>query len=166
MAMMTSTAVLLEFLAHQGVSYQTFSHEVCRSSDECARVRSAHGAGHAIGAKALVMRCVRGGEMRMFVLPGNRKLDNRALRERVGSCRLASAAELLWVTGGLVPGAVPPLILPTMSEIRSIDVDVSLRDHHHIGFNAASLTQSVIMPTVDYFSLIGAGVVVSRFTSV
>lgn len=131
----------------------------------CARVRAAHGAGHAIGAKALVVQASKKDRMRMLVLPGNRKLNSRAVREALGAFRFATPPELAEATGGLIPGTVPPFLLPTMPGISTLHIDTALCDPIALGFNAASLTQSVVMSTPEHFRWIGETAAMPSFSS-
>ena len=55
---------------------------------------------------------------------------------------------------GLVPGSVPPLGRPILD--LDLYVDASVRANDRVAFNAGSLTDSIIMTTDDYFSLIDA----------
>jgi prolyl-tRNA editing enzyme YbaK/EbsC (Cys-tRNA(Pro) deacylase) len=58
------------------------------------------------------------------------------------------------VTGGLVPGSVPPFAWPYLPGVRSIYFDESVCEYKKIGFNAATLDKSVVMKSSDYVELI------------
>lgn len=84
--------------------YSLLFHRPVYTSEEAAAVR---GTPLASGAKALLLKADE--RFILAVLPADRKLDNRRLREQLGvkSLRFATGAELLQITG-LSPGAVPP----------------------------------------------------------
>jgi Ala-tRNA(Pro) deacylase len=103
-----------------------------------------------IGGKALVVKV--GEDFRLFVLSAARKLDSLAIKQRfnVKKLRFASPEELLHLTG-LVPGSVPPFGNPVLPF--ALFVDASILDNESIAFNAGSLTDSIIMPVVDYLRI-------------
>jgi len=134
-------------LTREGVSYRTLHHEPTFTSEDSARVR---GEDVRIGGKALVVKV--GEDFRLFVVSAARKLDSLAIKEHfaVKKIRFASPEELLQLTG-LVPGSIPPFGKPLLPF--ELFVDPSILDNERIAFNAGSLTDSIIMPVVDYLRI-------------
>ena len=56
-------------------------------------------------------------------------------------------------TGGLLPGTMPPFAQPIFPQLSHLFIDSSLLDHQVIGFNAACLTQSLVVATSDYIKV-------------
>ena len=87
----------------------------------------------------------------MFVIPGNRKLDSKRVRQALGirALRFATPDELRELTG-LPPGAVPPFGslfgLPTHCDAR-------LAENKRINFNAGDHSISVSLRFTDYFQV-------------
>lgn len=134
---------ICELLKGAGADFSVIEHAPVFTSEEAAAVR---GTSLASGAKALV--CRAGGAFRMFVLPANRRLDNRALRTAYGwrDVRFASKEEVFELTG-LAPGAIPPLGslfgLPTICDRLLIELQ-------SINFNAGDHAKSVCLAAADY----------------
>ena len=141
---------LWAYLRDRHATVITLTHPPCRTSDESRRVRAA--AGHdVIGAKAVVMMAkVRGQPHRkpwLLVLPGDRQIDVRRVCSQIDgvkSLRLATAAELVDATDGLEPGMIPPLGPPVLPGVRSVLLDAGLLSYNRVGFNAATLTRSIV----------------------
>ncbi len=141
---MTPTDAIREFLDRLEISYRYLEHVATRTSEESATVR---GEPLEIGAKAMVLKV--DDDYRLFVLSAARKLDSRAIKQRLGarSLRFATADELMASTG-LVPGSVPPFGQPILPFALALDTNVQQLDR--VAFNAGSLTASIIMRTSDY----------------
>ena len=135
---------LCALLTREGVSYRTVHHAPTLTSEESARAR---GEDIRIGGKALVVKV--GEDCRLFVLSAARNLDSLAIKHHfaVKKIRFASPEELLQLTG-LVPGSVPPFGKPLLPF--ELFIDASILANEKIAFNAGSLTDSIIMPVVDY----------------
>ena len=73
----------------------------------------------------------------------------------VKSLRFATADELLELTG-LVPGSVPPFGEPVLPF--SLYIDESIEANDRIAFNAGSLTDSLVLSTIDYLAVAGGEV--------
>ena len=88
------------------------------------------------GAKALI--CKVDAQFVMFVIPADRKLDSKRVRQALGirALRFATPDELRELTG-LSPGAVPPFGslfgLPTHCDSR-------LAENERINFNGKAIT--------------------------
>lgn len=130
-------------LAAAGVPYTVTRHEPVFTSEAAAAVR---GTSLASGAKALV--CKLDDRFVMFVLPADRKLASKTVRQSCGakSLRFADREEVHRLTG-LAPGSIPPFgslfDLPTYC-------DQALADQPTINFNAADHAISISMTFQDY----------------
>jgi len=130
-------------LTGHGVAFDVLRHEPVHTSEEAARIR---GTPLASGAKALV--CKGDEQFVMFVVPGDRKLDSRAVRQGKGwrKLRVATREEVLALTS-LAPGYIPPFGslfgLPTLCDQR-------LGENGTINFNAGDHSISVSMRCEDY----------------
>ena len=142
-------SLILEFLDGEGITYRRISHEPTRTSEDSARAR---GETLETGGKALLLKA--GEDFSVFVLSAALKLDSQAVKKRLGvkSLRFATADELMDLTG-LVPGSVPPFGEPVLPF--PLFVDESIEANDRIAFNAGSLTDSVVLSTVDYLRVAG-----------
>ena len=142
-------SLILELLDGEGVAYRRISHEPTRTSEDSARAR---GEALETGGKALLLKA--GEDFSVFVLSAALKLDSQAVKKRLGvkSLRFATADELMDLTG-LVPGSVPPFGEPVLPF--PLFVDESIEANDRIAFNAGSLTDSVVLSTVDYLRVAG-----------
>ena len=142
-------SLILEFLDGEGITYRRISHEPTRTSEDSARAR---GEALETGGKALLLKA--GEDFSVFVLSAALKLDSSAVKKRLGvkSLRFATADELMDLTG-LVPGSVPPFGEPVLPF--PLFVDESIEANDRIAFNAGSLTDSVVLSTVDYLRVAG-----------
>jgi prolyl-tRNA editing enzyme YbaK/EbsC (Cys-tRNA(Pro) deacylase) len=132
------------WLQTEGVPFREVHHEPTRTSEESARLR---GEELRVGGKALVIKVDE--TYRLFVLSADRKLDSAAIKRHFGArkTRFATPEELAELTG-LVPGSVPPFGTPILPF--PLYTDPSVFSHERIAFNAASLTDSIVMQSGDY----------------
>jgi Ala-tRNA(Pro) deacylase len=147
---------ICQYLDEQSASYTLISHIETRTSDESARVRAEQGFTNLTGAKAILMK-LEGknsiNEFSIFVLPSHLKLNSKILKKRfseIKSFRFATIEELAELTGGLVPGSLPPFAKPIFSNVDNLYVDEELALCDTVAFNVASLSQSLIMDGKDY----------------
>ena len=130
-------------LTQHGVRFDVLRHQPVFTSEEAAAVR---GVPLSTGAKALI--CKVDTSFVMFVIPADRKLDSKRIRQSLGirALRFATPDELRELTG-LVPGAVPPFGslfgLPTHCDVR-------VAENERINFNAGDHSISVSMRWADY----------------
>lgn len=136
---------LVRFLTESGVGFRQLHHEPTPTSADAARVR---GEPIGSGAKALLLKA--DAKFRLFVLPGDRRLDSASVKRQLGVQRLrfASREELLAETG-LQPGAVPPFGPPVLPFELTADVSIG-RAYPTVAFNAGSVTDSIIMSAADW----------------
>jgi len=132
-----------ELLEAHGVAFDVLRHEPVYTSQQAARVR---GTPLASGAKALV--CKGDDRMVMFVLPADRKLASRQIRQSRGwrKLRFASREEVLELTG-LAPGSIPPF--GSLFSLATF-CDERLGENETINFNAGDHAVSVSMRYADY----------------
>ncbi|GBD37346.1 Prolyl-tRNA editing protein ProX [bacterium HR36] len=123
--------------------YSWLFHRPVYTSEEAATVR---GTPLATGAKALLLKA--DDRFILAVLPAERKLDNRRLREHLGvkSLRFASREELLQITG-VLPGAVPPF--GSLFGLQTY-CDPTLLEQPEINFNAGDNAVSMLLGSADY----------------
>ena len=137
---------ICSLLSARGIAFRRVRHEPTYTSEESARAR---GEELRTGAKALLMKC--DDQLRLFVLPADRKIDSAAIRVELGvrKLRFATRDELEQATG-LVPGAVPPFGRPVFTF--DLYVDAALYKNERVAFNAGSLTDSLILSLEDYLA--------------
>jgi len=134
---------LSELLRRHAVSFKEQRHEPVFTSKEAARVR---GTSLASGAKALICRADE--QFVMFVLPADRRLASKFVRQQLGlrSLRFASREEVAELTG-LQPGSIPPF--GSLFHLTTY-CDDRLRAQPVINFNAGDHTISISLTFADY----------------
>ncbi len=141
---------IFKMLDSAQIEYRHLEHEPTQTSEDSARVR---GESTKIGGKALLVKAGKGERARfvLFVISAALQLDSVKSRKAMGvqRSRFATRDELAELTGGLVPGSVPPFGDPILPGIE-LYVDESVLQNERIAFNAGSLTDSIIMQVEDY----------------
>lgn len=134
-------------LEKEGVAFRHVTHGCTLTSAESAHAR---GESLAVGGKALLMKADQ--RFVVTVISAARKLDSKKLRDVLGArrVRFATPAELFSLTG-LSKGCMPPFGTPLFD--LELYADRSVMANEHIAFNAGSLTDSIIMNTVDWARL-------------
>lgn len=147
-----------DLLKEKGVDYKEIEHEPVRTSMEAALARGDDEIG--MGGKALVLKVAE--DFHLFVLSGALKIDQAAIKEhfRVKKFRFASHSEVHGLTG-LVVGTIPPFGKPILN--LDLFADPSILSKKKIGFNAASLTHSIVMSVDDWVNI--AHPTIFRFAS-
>lgn len=148
---MSPEARLREQLARGVGRIVDLTHAPCRTSAESAAARGAAGMPDAVGAKALVT--IGGTGFSMLVIPGPRRLDNARVRALIGKFRFARPEEVAEATDGLEIGTIPPFGRPVFPKVDRLIVDEAIGVAPLIGFNAARLDRSVVMPGCDYLTI-------------
>ena len=135
---------LRAWLSGEGVQFEELQHAPTRTSEESAVAR---GEPLSNGGKALLLKV--DDAFGLFVLPADRRLNSRAIRDELGArrTRFASAEELMELTG-LVPGSVPPFGEPLLPF--RLHLDAKIPENERIAFNAGSLEHSFLMSVEDY----------------
>jgi prolyl-tRNA editing enzyme YbaK/EbsC (Cys-tRNA(Pro) deacylase) len=149
-----------ELFKQKGVEYKLFSHDICRTSEESAKVRAAAGFPDAVGAKALLCKVdFKGGlpsEFVTFVLPGIHIMDKSKLKfhlPEIKFFRFCTAEELMNLAG-VVSGCMPPFGKQVFEGISRLYISSELKKFPRVAFNAAHLNQSIILKSEDYFKTV------------
>ncbi len=145
-------------LREGGFWYERFLHAPVRTSEEAALVRPEYVQGQ--GTKALIVSAKQisadplcNKHFVMLVVPGNRQFDKKKVKTELGftDVRFAREEEVAQITGGVLPGGVPPFGnlfgLPVF-------VDVAVFANEKIIFNAGDRRVSIGMKSADYFQLV------------
>ena len=136
---------IVRCLAEAGVVFRQLHHEPTPTSADSARVR---GEPMGSGAKALLLKT--DDLFRLFVLPGDRRLDSASVKRQLGLGRLRFASpEELFAQTGLIPGAVPPFGPPILPFELIADTGIG-QTYPNVAFNAGSVTDSIIMSAADW----------------
>lgn len=137
---------LERLLSLAGVSFDVRRHEPVFTSSEAAAIR---GTTLASGAKALV--CKADEQFVMIVLPADRKLASKLVRQSQGwkSLRFADRDEVAKLTG-LEPGSIPPF--GTLFELPTF-CDVRLGENERINFNSGDHAISISLRYEDFCSV-------------
>ncbi len=140
---------ILEKVKMTGMWYETFEHEEVLTSEQAAATR--HGYSLHQGAKAMIMKTEEN-IFAMLVIPGDFKVDSKKAKIalQTKSFRFANVEELGSVTGGVLPGAVPPF--GSLFEIKTY-VDRLVFENEKIVFNAGMRTFSLAIKSADYKQL-------------
>ena len=146
---------LISYLVTCGAKFRVIAHPPCRTSEESAAARAAEGEPDAVGAKALVVKLQRDDTYALLVMPGTKKMDNKAARQSLGLFRFANQDELPAVTHGLVPGSVPPFGWPYLPGVKKVYLDPEIVAALKVGFNAAALDMSLVMTSAEYLRVLG-----------
>ncbi len=135
-------------LDRAGAAYEEVHHQAVRTAEEAAQAR---GCAVEIGAKSIVMKT--DDVFRLFVLSGAAALRSRLVRKhlRVHRTRFATPEELVELTGGVEPGAVPPFGYPILP--LEIFVDPGLLAHPQIAFTPGVHTTSILMRSEDWLRI-------------
>lgn len=136
------------------ISYVTITHEPSKTSDESRFVRERAGYPNTEGAKALLTKLYFT-DRELFatiVLPGSHVLAKESLQAHMPGLKKMRFAteEELDTLAGVVPGCMPPFAAPIFPDIPFLIVASALADFERIGFNAAYLEKSIILPSKEY----------------
>lgn len=148
------TKEITSLLTANGAWFETFEHEPVRTSEEAAQIR--HGYTLHQGAKAILLRVKineTGKYFVMLVMPGDRQFDKTRVKKyfHARDVRFATEAEVSELTGGILPGGVPPF--GNLFHLRVI-ADPTLFENEKIIFNAGDRSFSVAMLAQDYQRLV------------
>lgn len=141
---------IIEVLKEKDIQYKYIEHPPTFTSEESAKAR---GEPLSSGGKALLMKVNK--DFKLFVLPADRKIDSLSVRKAFSTrkLRFASREELERLSGGLVSGSVPPFGQPILPF--EMFLDEKILTNRVIAFNAASLTDSIILPRDEYLKIAG-----------
>lgn len=148
------TNTITELLDQNGAWHETFEHEPVLTSAQAADIR--HGYTLHQGAKAILLR-VKINETEKFfamlVMPGDTQFDKAKVKKffHARDIRFATEQEVGELTGGILPGGVPPF--GNLFHLRVI-ADPRLFENEKIIFNAGDRRFSVAMRADDYRKLV------------
>jgi prolyl-tRNA editing enzyme YbaK/EbsC (Cys-tRNA(Pro) deacylase) len=147
------TTRIRTLLDEAGVTYETFEHEAVRTSLEASQVRGGYGLHQ--GAKSIIVKAKtpEGKRFLMFVVPGNKRFHEGFVKRALGfrDIRFASEEEVKTITGGVLPGGVPPFgVLFDLP----VYADETLFDNERIIFNAGDRRFSIALRAEDYRNLV------------
>lgn len=145
--MTTAFRTITDLLDGHSITYRKIHHEPASTSATSARVRNED---LSIGGKSILLKV--NSSFKLFVLSAALRLDSSRIKKhfRARKLRFATPEELLKLTG-LSPGSVPPFGKPILPF--ELYVDHSILKNQQIAFNAASLTDSVVMEVEDYLQI-------------
>lgn len=134
--------------------YESFEHEPVRTSAQAAELR--HNYTLHQGAKAILLRVKINKAEKFFVMlviPGDMQFDKVKVKKffRARDIRFATEQEVGELTGGILPGGVPPF--GNLFNLRVI-VDPKLFENEKIIFNAGDRSFSVAMLAQDYARIV------------
>lgn len=141
---------IISILNEKNIEFETFEHEPVRTSQEAASIRP--GYTQSQGAKALIVRAKISNTDKQFVMvvvPGDKKFDSKKLRAALSAkdIRFATESEVGEITGGVLPGGVPPF--GNLFGLQTY-VDHGLYQNQKIIFNAGDKRFSIAMNLGDY----------------
>ena len=145
---------IVNLLHDKNFWFETFEHEAVKTSKEAASVRD--GYTQSQGAKAIIIRAkftATDKKFVMLVMPGDKRFDNTKVKAilKAKDIRFATEEEVSEVTGGVLPGGVPPF-----GNLFSLEViaDLTLFENQKIVFNAGDRSFSIAMNSKDYIELV------------
>ena len=150
--------MILSLLNNKGVNYKLINHEPTYTSAESAEARAKGGSPEAIGSKAILTKMSRGSgiEYNVLVCPNYKKIDSKALKSNIkdlNQFRFVTREEMLALTG-LVPGSMPPFAKQVFPQLSHLFIDSELLKHPVLGFNAATLTCSLVISCSNYLKIV------------
>lgn len=136
-------------------------HEPCRTSEDAVRVRQAHGWPDTTlrsGAKAMLLVSKDQGAA-LLVMPADGRLSWKKSRAALpgtkkSSWQLATEEDVASITGGCVPGSVPPFasVFPCDGSGKAVPtfIDRGLEELEFINFNCGLRTRSIRLATREF----------------
>ena len=145
---------IVALLTERDVWFETYEHEPVRTSEEAAKVRPEYTLSE--GGKALIVRAKYPGGEKGFVqvvVQGDKKVDVKKVKEVLSlkDIRFATEEEVGEITGGVLPGGVPPF-----GNLFDIPVlaDEGIFQSKKIIFNAGDRSFSIGMKSEDYRDIV------------
>lgn len=132
-------------------------HEACKTSEDSVRVRRSCGWAEACitnGAKAMLLVSKDQGPA-LMVMPASERLSWKKVRTALpggknAGWRLATEEEVATLTGGCVPGSVPPFGSVFGGGRVPTYMDKKLEEQKLINFNCGLRTRSISLVTQDF----------------
>ena len=149
---MSTFAKIVSLLEAENCRYELIEHAPEGDTVVASRIR-----GHAVrdAAKSLVLEALGGtGAVEKYylaVVPGDKRVDLRFLRQVVNAKRLQLAPEhVARMLTGCGMGAVPPF---SFNEELIVLVDMAIAESNRIFFNAGELHRSIAMEGGDFIRI-------------
>ncbi len=136
-------AKIKQILDTRAMEYTFEEHEAVQTSEEAAALR---GVPLSSGAKALILKGKKSSKHVMVVVPGDKKLDMRAVSEKVGEKVEFEKPEAILDTYGIMVGGVPPF--GNVLGMRVL-LDENVANNPKVSFNAGMRTCSISMNGAD-----------------
>lgn len=150
-------------LKENGFWFETFEHQPVRTSKEAAKIRTGYSLEQ--GTKALIVKVygrqpsfakVPEGQNSfvMLIVRGSDKFDEKKVKNLLGikEFRFATEEEVVELTGGVLPGGVPPF--GNLFGLK-VFVDTKVLTNEKIVFNAGDKRFSIGMYSKDWLKLVG-----------
>ena len=146
-------AKIIKILEENGFWFETFEHEPVRTSFEASKIRTGYNLEQ--GTKALIVKAYKnsGDYFAMLIVRGSDKFDEKKVKDllNIKEFRFAQEKEVVELTGGVLPGGVPPFgnlfNLPVF-------VDEKVLANEKIVFNAGDKRFSIGMYSCDWLKLV------------
>lgn len=134
---------IVKLLDNQTIKYEILEHEPVYTSEQAAKVR---GLSLREGAKSLLLKA--GNKFILVVLPGDKKLDSKKLKQRLSTknLRFASPEEVKEIMGCEIGACYP---IGTIIGIKPL-VETSLSQNEIISFNPGVHNKSIKIQWDDY----------------
>lgn len=142
---------ILALLDGAGVEHRLVEHPPLDGPDAARQAARLRGTPLEMGGKALVLKADQAFVVAAFSAAC--RLQSRRLRKALGARRLrfATREELAALTGGLVPGCVPPVGRPVLD--LDLLADPSLFDGPELAFTPGRLDRSVVVGSAAWRAL-------------
>lgn len=140
---------IYEVLDELEIHYEKHEHPAVFTVDEAAQYERNI---HAAKTKNLFLRNKKGDAHYLVIAESTRKVDLKALAEKLGESKLSFASpDRMMKHLGLTPGSVSPfgLINDGDKSVRVI-VDKNLFDHEKVGFHPNINTATLVIGTKDF----------------
>lgn len=132
-----------KLLDSRAIQYEFAEHDPTITSEDASRIRNVPAEQ---GAKALILIGKKSGDHYMVVVPGNKKLDSKAVGEKIGESVEFEKPDNIFEKYGIKVGGVPPFgnILGMQ-----VFIDESTANREVVSFNAGMQTCSITMNGKD-----------------
>lgn len=147
--------IVIEALNEMGIDYRQVSHEAVYTIEEMADIPLEKGE---VIAKNLFVRDARGKNHFLLCLPGDKQVNLKEIRTKIGSTALSFASEdRLQTHLGLEKGAVTPFGVINNSDNKvKVYLDKELEGATAIGFHPNDNTATLFLSLADVADFIKA----------
>lgn len=140
-------------LEENGFWFECFEHEPVRTSEEASKIRTGYSLEQ--GTKTLIVKCYKndGDFFTMLIVRGSDKFDEKKVKDLLGikEFRFATEQEVGEITGGVLPGGVPPF--GNLFGLK-VFVDKAVLKNEKVVFNAGDKRFSIGMHSKDWLKLV------------